>query len=397
MTCRRLAAALLALGPLLAGVWPAAAQTGPKTYLAFGDSITAGVGDDPARPNPGYPFRLQNLLQAVGNSATVLNKGVGGERTPEGLSRIDMVLSDAHVKPGDGLILMEGTNDISKSISLETTIFNLDTMASKAEALGMGVIHATVIPREPDAKVDSANILCDQLNGSIRNLAGQRGRAEADPNEVFRNLPNLFGSFYSNLPQDPVGHPNPAGYDVLAKVFFNVIQGIDTVSPVPGLIKPANGAVNVKPGAAIQVDVWDFGTGIDLANTFLLVDGQVTGAVPQGTALHAGFVYQPPAPLSGTVTVGLRSRDLATPPNLIDRQIASFMIQGSPLGLQGDINGDGRVDGTDLILFGIHFGTLQGEAGYSAAADFNADGSIDGLDLAILAANFGQVAPGTTP
>jgi lysophospholipase L1-like esterase len=375
----------------------AGAQTAPKTYVAFGDSITKGIGDDPARPSQGYPFRLQTLLQTVGQSVTVVNAGVGGERTPEGLSRIDAVLAGVPVKPGDGLILMEGTNDISRSISLETTIFNLDTMATKAETLGMGVIHATVIPREPDAKVDAANILCDQLNGSIRNLAGQRGRAEADPNEVYRNLANLFGSFYSNLPDDPVGHPNPAGYDVLARIFFNVIQGIDTVSPVPGLIKPANGAVNVKPGAAIQVDVWDFGAGIDLANTFLLVNGQVTDAVAQGTALHAGFVYQPPAPLAGTVTVGLRSRDLATPPNPIDRQIASFKIQGSPLSLQGDINNDGRVDGTDLILFGIHFGAVQGTANYSAAADLNSDGSIDGLDLAILAANFGQVAPGTTP
>lgn len=391
-------ALLLLLAPLLGPLAPeAGAQTAPKTYVAFGDSITAGVGDDPARPNPGYPFRLQNLLQAVGSSATVLNKGVGGEKTPEGLSRIDAVLAAVPVKPGDALILMEGTNDISRSISLETTIFNLDTMASKAEALGLGVIHATVIPREPDAKVDAANILCDQLNGAIRNLAGLRGRSEADPNEVFRNLPNLFGSFYSNLPDDPVGHPNAAGYDVLAKTFFNVIQGIDTVSPVPGLIKPANGAVNVKPGAAIQVDVWDFGTGIDLANTFLLVDGQVTSAIAQGTALHAVFVYQPPAPLSGTVTVGLRSRDLATPPNTIDRQVASFTVQGSPLGLQGDINGDGRVDGTDLILLAIHFGALQGTANYLAAADLNADGSIDGLDLAILAANFGQLAPGTAP
>ena len=393
MSRRRLAAVLL-LGSLASA---AGAQSAPKTYIAFGDSITAGVGDDPARPDPGYPFRLQTLLQTVGQSVTVKNEGKGGERTPDGLTRLDTVLTKDAPKPGDGLILMEGTNDISRSISLETTIFNLDTMASKAEALGMGVIHATVIPREPDAKVDSANILCDQLNGSIRNLAGQRGRAEADPNEIFRNLPNLFGSFYSNLPDDPVGHPNPAGYDVLAKIFFNVIQGIDAVPPVPGLIKPANGAVNVKPGVAIQVDVWDFGTGIDLANTFLLVDGQVTTAVPQGTALHAGFSYQPPAPLSGTVTLGLRSQDLATPPNTIDRQISSFTVQGSPLGLQGDINNDGRVDGTDLILFAIHFGAVQGTAAYSAAADLNADGVIDGLDLAILAANFGQIASGTTP
>jgi hypothetical protein len=257
----------------------------------------------------------------------------------------------------------------------------------------MGVIHATVIPRPPDAKVDSDNLLTDQLNGRIRNLAGVRGRKEADPNEVFRNLPNLFSGFYSNAPDDHVGHPNAAGYDILARVFYNVIQGIDLVSPVPGIINPVDGATNIKPDATIRVDVWDFGAGIDLANTFLLVNGQPVTATPQGTALHAALTYPSATPLSGSVTVGLRSRDLATPPNTIDRQIAKFTIQGATTGLQGDVNGDNRVDGADLILLGLHFGALRGTANYSAAADCNSDGAIDGLDLAILAANFGQTKP----
>ena len=388
MSLRRAASTALLLGaiPMLAS-----AQTAPKAYLAFGDSITFGVGDDPARTNPGYPPRLQTLLVTAGVNATVGNYGMSGEKTPDGLTRIDMVLANG--KPGDVLILMEGTNDINKSISMETTIFNLDTMASHAEARSMGVIHATVIPRPPDAKVDSDNLLTDQLNGRIRNLAGVRGRKEADPNEVFRNLPNLFSGFYSNAPDDHVGHPNAAGYDILARVFYNVIQGIDLVSPVPGIINPVDGATNIKPDATIQVDVWDFGAGIDLANTFLLVNGQPVTATPQGTALHAALSYVSPTPLSGSVTVGLRSRDLATPPNTIDRQIAKFTIQGATTGLQGDVNGDNRVDGTDLILFGLHFGALRGTAAYSAAADLNSDGAIDGLDLAILAANFGQTKP----
>jgi len=174
----------------------------------------------------------------------------------------------------------------------------------------------------------------------------------------------------------------------MARVFYDVIRNLDTVSPVPGVTIPATGAANIKPDTGIQVDVWDFGTGIDLANTFLLVNGQVTPAVAQGNALHAVFNYQPPAALAGKVTVGLRSRDLATPPNAIDRQIATFTIRGSSL--QGDINGDGRVDGMDLVLLALHFGAIQGEAAYSAASDLNADGRIDGLDLAILASSFGQ-------
>jgi len=388
---RRLAFAAVLLG----GILPAAvcAQTTGKTYLAFGDSITFGIGDDPARAEQGYPPRLQSLLQSAGVTATVKNFGLGGEKTPEGLTRIVPILATG--KPGDVLILMEGTNDINKDISRETTIFNLDTMASDAEALGLGVIHATVIPREPNAKVDPDNLLTDQLNGRIRNLAGVRGRREADPNEVFRNLPNLFGGFYSNAPDDRVGHPNAAGYDILAKVFFNVIQGIDAVSPVPGIILPVNGATKVKPDTPIQVDVWDFGTGIDLANTFLLVNGQPVAATPQGTAQHATLAYQSPAPFSGTVTVGLRSRDLAPLPNVIDRVISTFTIQGAST-LQGDINLDGRVDGADLIAFGLHFGSLRGDNHYNAAADFNDDGKIDGLDLAILSANFGQSKPAGT-
>ena len=380
---------LRSLAPAAAVLWmavPALLSAQTSNYLAFGDSITAGTGDDPARAAKGYPPRLQALLQSVGVPATVGNYGNPGEKTPDGLTRIDSVL--ALGKSGDTLLLMEGTNDINKGISLETTIFDLDTMAGKAETLGMRVIHATVIPRPPNAKFDSDNSLTDQLNGRIRNLAGQRGRREADPNEVFRNIPNLFAGFYSNDPADLVGHPNAAGYDIMARVFYDVIRNLDTVSPVPGVTIPATGAANIKPDTGIQVDVWDFGTGIDLANTFLLVNGQVTPAVAQGNALHAVFNYPPPAALSGKVTVGLRSRDLATPPNAIDRQIATFTIRGSSL--QGDINGDGRVDGMDLVLLALHFGAIQGEAAYSAASDLNADGRIDGLDLAILASSFGQ-------
>jgi lysophospholipase L1-like esterase len=383
VTLRQLASAVLALGliPSLA-----VAQTLPRQYLCFGDSITEGRGDDPARAEKGYPPRLQVLLQTAGVSATVINKGLGGERTPDALSRIDGVV--ALGVPGDYLLLMEGTNDISRAISTETTIFNLDEMARRAEAKGMLALHATVIPRKPDSKVDADNIVNDALNGSIRNLAGVRQRREADPYEVFRTTPNTF-SFYVLVADDPVGHPNSAGYDLMARVFFNALQGIDTVSPVTGIVSPANGAKNVAADTRINVDVWDFGAGIDLANTFLVVNGTVTSVVPTGNAVRARLSYQPPAPLSGIVTVGLRSRDLATTPNTVNREISRFTIAGFGT-LQGDLNLDNRVDGADLVIFALHFGALRGDANYVASADLNADGMVDGVDLAILASNFGK-------
>jgi lysophospholipase L1-like esterase len=387
---RRPASVVLLLG-LLLGLLPAVAagQTTTRKYIAFGDSITEGRGDDPTRVDKGYPPRLQALLQAAGVSATVFNRGVGGERTPDSLLRIDSVVAEGQT--GDFFLLMEGTNDVSRDISPETTIFNLDEMARRAELRGMLALHATVIPRKPDSKVDADNIFNDALNGRIRNLAGLRQRREADPYEVFRTTPNLFPGFYVLVADDPVGHPNAAGYDLLARVFFNALQGIDTVPPVIGIISPAHGARNVPAGTRIDVDVWDFGRGIDLANTFLLVNGTVTPVVPTGNATRARLSYQPPEPLAGIVSVGLRSRDLATPANSVDREVARFTIAGF-VGLPGDVNLDRRVDGTDLVSFGLHFGAARGDVRYDVNSDFNTDGSVDGLDLAILASNFGRTS-----
>jgi len=378
------------------GVLPpsASAQTTPKRYLAFGDSITFGIGDDPARARLGYPPRLENRLQAAGMSATVLNFGEPGEKTPEGLARLEAVVLPQSV-PGDVLLLMEGTNDISKSIGIETTMFDLGKMADLAEARSLGVVHATVIPRYPEANRDADNTLTDQLNGRIRDLAGRRLRRLADPNEVFRNTPGLFAGFYSTVKPDPVGHPNAAGYELLAKVFSDVLLGLDTVSPVPGIVDPAPGARNVRSDIPINVDVWDFGTGIDVASTFLLVNGLPVSATPVGDSRRVNLTYESLAPLTGTVIIGLRSRDLATPPNTIDRTISSFTVRGGTSVLQGDLNLDNRVDGTDLVRLGRSFGSVIGDAAYNANADFNADGRIDGQDLAVLASNFGRTSAGS--
>ena len=67
-----------------------------------------------------------------------------------------------------------------------------------------------------------------------------------------------------------------------------------------------------------------------------------------------------------------------------------LLTSGPPaLALLGDVDGSGRIDGMDLILFAHTFGTLEGEDRYTLSADFNQTGEIDGLDLIILAANFG--------
>lgn len=60
----------------------------------------------------------------------------------------------------------------------------------------------------------------------------------------------------------------------------------------------------------------------------------------------------------------------------------------APLGVAGDFNGDGSVDGTDFLIWQREFG-----GGAGSPADGNGDGAVDALDLADWSNNFGTVPP----
>jgi len=354
-------------------------------YIAFGDSITAGVGDDEARAEKGYPPRLQALLVQAGLDAVVENHGLGGEKTAEGVERVEQVLAGG----GDVLLLMEGSNDISREISIESTRFNLREIARKAESRGLRVVHATVIPRIPQARVDPENLITQRLNQHVRDLAASRERDLADVFEIFWQLPNRFATHYWLAADDFVGHPNATGYDLIARVFADTLRDVDRVPPVVGVLDPFDGQRNVSAGKTLSVPLFDFGAGIDLAATSLLINGAPVSATLEGDASAARLVYAPPQPWSGIVQVGLRSRDLANPANTVDRRIVTFYTAGTVF-LPGDVDRDGRVDGADLVKLGRAFGARTGTGRYVSSADFNADGVVDGADLAQLAANFGR-------
>jgi lysophospholipase L1-like esterase len=366
---------------------PATGLAQTTRYIAFGDSITEGFGDDERPDGKGYPPRLEVLLQRAGEDAEVLNRGLGSERTMEGLTRLDDVLDE---DGGDVLLLMEGTNDISRAVSLNTIRFNLAEMARKAEAAGLEVVHATVIPRLARARFDNDNVQTRRLNQRVRDLAGTSERLLVDPFEELFDIPNLYNRYY--IPgSDPVGHLNPEGYDLLAQIFFDALQEVDTVPPVVGLMDPEIGDQEISPDAVIILDVWDFGTGLDLQNLTLLINRSPVTATATGDTTMTTLTYDPPQPLAGPVEIGLRARDQATPPNQVDRQIARVVVAGTTF-LPGDLTQDGRVDGTDLVRLALRFGARNGEQRFQAAADLNGDRVIDGMDLAVLASNFGRAS-----
>jgi PKD repeat protein len=60
--------------------------------------------------------------------------------------------------------------------------------------------------------------------------------------------------------------------------------------------------------------------------------------------------------------------------------------------IMGDINGDGKVDGKDIALVALYFGSAPGYSRWNPDADVNADWKIDGKDIVKIAINFGLCA-----
>jgi len=110
---------------------PAAART--PVILDFGDSLTAGLG---LPANEAFPARLEMWLHLQGIEARVINAGVSGDTTADGLARLDWALAD---KP-DLVILALGANDALRGIDPSTVRNNLDKMIAKFAASGAKVL-----------------------------------------------------------------------------------------------------------------------------------------------------------------------------------------------------------------------------------------------------------------
>ncbi|MEM1203821.1 MAG: SGNH/GDSL hydrolase family protein [Acidobacteriota bacterium] len=201
--------------PLAFLIWFAAASASaqPVVYLAFGDSITHGLGDGSVScgGSPGgYPPRLSNNLEDRALANEFRTFGVCGELTSQGVSRIDQVL--ANHPDGNIVVIMEGTNDLSSNnISVESMRFNLNSMIDKVRDAGMVPVLAPPIPRAPEA---GDNARTGFLTSLLRTDAQEADVDFANVFDAFLNIPNVYNRFYS----DPF-HPNSSGYGLMANTF----------------------------------------------------------------------------------------------------------------------------------------------------------------------------------
>jgi len=101
--------------------------------VAFGDSITFGTG---AEPRESYPAVLEQMI-----GRRVVNAGVPGEVTAEGLSRLPQILDQE--KPAL-LILCHGGNDTLRQLSRVQVADNIREMVRLARQRGVAVVLIAV-------------------------------------------------------------------------------------------------------------------------------------------------------------------------------------------------------------------------------------------------------------
>ncbi len=173
-----------------------AAHAAPVKILAFGTSLTQGYGVP-----PGYDFTavLEARLKASGVDAKLINAGVSGDTSADGLSRLDWSLADHP----DAAIIEMGSNDALRGLAPAETEKNLSAILAKLKAAHIPVLLAGM--KAP------------------RNF-GPEYAAQFDP--IYPKLAKKFGTLFYPFILDGVAlnprlnqadgiHPNPAGVKII--------------------------------------------------------------------------------------------------------------------------------------------------------------------------------------
>jgi len=166
------------------------------TILAFGDSLTYGFG---ASPKESYPSQLQRL-----SGFHVINAGINGETSSQGLKRLSPLLDDPSVKL---MILCFGGNDILQKKPMHQLKTNLKSMISMAKAKKIDVLLVSV----PDLSIFGLSPL---------DLYDEVAKEEKIP--LIRGLlAEILGD--SSLKSDQI-HPNAKGYKKMAEEIYNALK-----------------------------------------------------------------------------------------------------------------------------------------------------------------------------
>jgi lysophospholipase L1-like esterase len=164
--------------------------------LAFGDSLTYGTGADPQQS---YPAILQRI-----SGVKVVNAGVPGETSAEGLARLETEL-DKH-RPAL-LILCHGGNDILRNLPRKALKNNLSDMIHLAHSRNIDILLVGL----PDISTLGFGTIA-----LYEELADAEGTMyeEGILRKIERNV---------RLKSDRI-HPTAEGYRMMAETFYEVLK-----------------------------------------------------------------------------------------------------------------------------------------------------------------------------
>ncbi len=170
--------------------------TSTDTILAFGDSLTYGFG---ASTKESYPERLSFL-----SGYKIINAGINGNTSSEGLKRLAPLLEDRSVKL---MILCFGGNDIIQKKSMSGLKQNLKSMIQMAKAKNIEVLLISV------------------PNITLFGLSPLELYEEVAKEE---NIPLLSGVLANILSQPSLKndqiHPNALGYKEMAELIYESLK-----------------------------------------------------------------------------------------------------------------------------------------------------------------------------
>lgn len=105
--------------------------------VTFGDSLTAGYGTESGQS---YPEFLQQDLDRLGYHYRVINAGISGNTTKDGVERVPSIIA---MKPA--IVIVEfGGNDGLRGLRIEDSRANLDKIVSTLQASGTKVVLAGI-------------------------------------------------------------------------------------------------------------------------------------------------------------------------------------------------------------------------------------------------------------
>jgi len=173
--------------------------------VAFGDSLTAGLG---VAPEESYPAKLQRKLDAGGYTYRVVNAGVSGETSAQGLARLESILE---LRPA--LVIIElGGNDGLRGLPVATTRRNLQGILARVRQAGAVVVLAGMqMPPNYGAEYTRP------FREMYEDLAREQGVAL---------VPFLLARVAADpeLNQADGIHPNARGYDVVVENVWKVLE-----------------------------------------------------------------------------------------------------------------------------------------------------------------------------